>query len=75
VALAAIQGLYAQNQALQTENADLRQRLDGLEARLSALESGASVASPIQAGLLPSIGVLLVGGLGLWLVRHRKEGQ
>ena len=69
VALAAVQGLYAQNQALEVENAALRQRVDGLEARLSALEAKASseaAASPIQAGLLPGAilpwaGVLLAG--------------
>jgi hypothetical protein len=32
VALAAIQGLYAENEALAAENAALRARLDGLEA-------------------------------------------
>ena len=38
VALAAIQALYAQNQALEAENAALRQLLDSLEARVAALE-------------------------------------
>ncbi len=67
VALAAIQGLYAQNQVLQ-------QQVNELEARLSALESGGSGGLSIQAGLLPGAGMLLGGGLGLWLVR-RKEGR
>jgi hypothetical protein len=46
VALAAIQGLYAQNQEqaehiadLEAENADLQTQVDDLEARLSALEA------------------------------------
>lgn len=38
VALAAIQGLYAQHQELQQENMALRARLETLEARLAALE-------------------------------------
>ncbi len=39
VALSAIQGLYAQNQSLQAENASLRSALDDLEARVAALEA------------------------------------
>ncbi len=66
VALAAIQGLYTQNQALQ-------QQVNDLEARLSALESGNSAGLSVQAGLLPGASVLLAGILGLWLVRRREE--
>ncbi len=39
VALAAIQGLYIQNQELSAENATLWQQMDDLEARLAALEA------------------------------------
>jgi hypothetical protein len=76
VALAAIQGLYVQNQALETESAKLHQRIDALEARLSALEAQAaagSAASPIQANLLSGAGLFLAGSVGLWLVVRRKE--
>ena len=41
VALAAIQGLNAQNQALQAENAAMRSMLEDLEARVIALEAAA----------------------------------
>lgn len=71
VALAAIQGLYqvvqdkdAQITTLQTENAELKTRLDDLDQRLSALEA---LAAPSQAGVgLPAMlmGVVLLGGLG-----------
>jgi hypothetical protein len=78
VALAAIQGLYAQNQVLETENANLHQRVDDLEARLSALEaqvSGDPAASPVQVSLLPGAGLFLVGGVGLWLVHSRQHSE
>ena len=66
VALAAIQGLYAENQ-------ELRARLDTLESRLAALEG---------AGLLPLKGAgpmagLLLGGLavaGVVVVQRRAGG-
>jgi hypothetical protein len=68
VALAAIQELYAQNQALEAENVALRQRMDDLEGRVAALE--AAPGRPLQSGLLPGAGVLLAG-LGLvWLTRR-----
>ncbi len=75
VALAAIQGLYAQNQALSGRVEKLEEQNADLEARLSALESGGSGVSPVQAGLLPGAGVLLVGGLGLWLMRCKESGR
>lgn len=65
VALAAIQ-------ALAEENTALHQQVDDLEARVAALEAagGAAPARPLQSGLLPGAGVLLVG-LGLvWLSRR-----
>ncbi len=64
VALAAIQGLIA-------ENAALREQLGDMETRLSALEAeSASSASPWQRGLLPGAGLLLTGLV--WVTR--REG-
>ncbi len=72
VALAAIQGLYqvvqdkdAQIAALQTENAELKTRLDDLDQRLAALEA---LAVPSQAGLSVPVmlaGIVFAGGMGL----------
>jgi hypothetical protein len=86
VALAAIQGLYglsqdqaARIQALEEENAGLQQRLDDLEARVTALEGGAGT-SGASAGPLSSAmpaGWLLLGGLvvgGLVVVQRRRAG-
>jgi hypothetical protein len=68
VALAAIQGLYAQNQALEAENVALQQQVNDLEARVAALETAS--AQPLQSGFLPGAGVLLAG-LGLvWVIRQ-----
>jgi hypothetical protein len=64
VALAAIQELTA-------ENATLRERVDDLEARLSALESGGSATSPAQSGLLPGVSWLLVGAGLAWVIWRR----
>jgi hypothetical protein len=86
VALAAIQGLYelSQEQAaridvLETENADLQQRLDDLETRVTALEGGPGT-SGAAAGPLSGLtaGWLALGGLvvvaGLVLVQRRRPG-
>jgi len=59
VALAAIQGLYRQNQQLQAENADLKAQLTDIEQRLGALEGGGTQAS--AAGYLPYFAVALLG--------------
>jgi hypothetical protein len=77
VALAAIQGLYqlsqeqaARIQALETQKASLQQRLDGLEARVSALEGGTGAdAAVFQASSsgLPATWLVLGGGLALVL--------
>jgi hypothetical protein len=89
VALAAIQGLYQLSQeqagriqALETQNASLQQRLDNLEAMVSALEGGgdgeAAVSQASSSGL-PTAWLLLGGGLalvlgGLVVVQRRLAG-
>ncbi len=77
VALAAIQGLYAQNQELAAENAALRQRVDALEARLTALEQragNASVPAGIPFLLWPALGGLaLFGAVVYWRGKGRGE--
>jgi len=77
VALAAIQGLYQLSQeqgdriqALEEENTSLKQQLDGLEARVSALEDGtgpAAAVSQASSSGLPALWPLLGGGLMLAL--------
>jgi len=88
VALAAIQALYtlSQEQAarigtLEEENAGLQQRLDDLDARVTALEGGAPLDRGSSAGPLASImpgGWLLLGALlvlgGLVLAQRRLAG-
>ncbi len=83
VALAAIQGLYAHTQeqagriaALEAERSTQQQRLDGLEARLAALESGGSAPTSLLA-FLPWAGGTLAGlvvGLLLRRVRQPRTG-
>jgi hypothetical protein len=87
VALAAIQGLYAQNQdqtgriaELEGENAVLRSQVNalqqknaGFEARLAALERGGASPSPVFG--LPVW--LLLGGLvltGVVVLQRRRVG-
>jgi hypothetical protein len=65
VALAAVQGLYEQNQALQ-------QRVDDLEARLAAVETGSSGRA--AGSFLPWAGALLAGVGLAWVVRRRDAG-
>ncbi|MDQ7029064.1 MAG: tail fiber domain-containing protein [Ardenticatenia bacterium] len=81
VALAAIQGLYQQNQALEKdvkalreENAVLRSQLTELEARVEALEQaqGAGSTPQRQAGFPAWMGGLLLVGVGIvWTNRRR----
>jgi hypothetical protein len=78
VALAAIQGLYAlaqeqgaRIQALEEENASLNQRLDSLEARVSAVEGGTgadALVTRASSSGFPGTWVVLGGGLALVLV-------
>ncbi len=84
VALAAIQALYAENQALKAENASQQEQIDtlrkqnaSLDARLTALEAAAG--KPVAAGArLPVPWLLLAGGLvvagGSWAARRRTGG-
>jgi hypothetical protein len=75
VALAAIQGLYTQNQELAAENASQQAQIENLEARLAALERGG--VSRSSAFGLPTW--LLLGGLvlvgGVVLQRRRAGGD
>ncbi len=75
VALAAIQGLYAQNRelaarnaALEAENAAQQAQLDALTARLEALEKRTVTPKTL---FWPG---LFLGGLGLGWVVRRQEG-
>jgi hypothetical protein len=84
VALAAIQGLYQQNQALEAENDELSARVDDLETRLEALEhefdtapetaatTGAS-ASTLRSPLLPGAGMLVAAVVVVWGVRRKGD--
>ena len=64
VALAAIQALYAENQALKAENTSQQHQIDAFEARLTELEmTSYATANPRtwQVGLLSGLGLLVVG--------------
>jgi hypothetical protein len=81
VALAAIQGLAAENAALRAEVEALAQQNAEFEARLSALEAGkAAPANPLGANPLLWSGGLLVAVAGVWsfgrerLAKARGEG-
>jgi hypothetical protein len=71
VALAAIQGLYAKNRALEAENAALQTRVDDLETRLTALECG---GTPQPASTLTTWWPLagLVALAGIVVARRRR---
>jgi hypothetical protein len=80
VALAAIQGLYAKNQALETEvstlkteNATLKKDMSDLEARVAALERG---GTPQAVSTLttwwPLAGVVVIAGIVV-AQRRRQE--
>lgn len=83
VALAAIQGLYAQNreqaaqiEALEARMAELEAQNAELEARLAALEAqanGPARSRHLQGSLLPGAGALLLGLGTIWMTQ-RKGG-
>lgn len=79
VALAAIQGLYAENQELKAEVAKQAEELEDLESRLSALEQAVISGNPAQNTKNYQVpwffgaGVLLVGGI--WISRNRFGGN
>jgi hypothetical protein len=72
VALAAIQGLYAENQ-------NLKAQIDDLEARLTALEQGSQTAETGQIQLsLQSPWALILGMAamgGIWIFQRRQGGE
>ena len=80
VALAAIQGLYEIVQGLEAENASLQQRLDDLDARVTALEAGAGTSAASAGSDFPGLSpwwLALLGGLvvvGLVLAQRRLAG-
>jgi hypothetical protein len=73
VALAAIQGLEAENAALQAQVEALAQQNAEFEARLSALEAGHPARVPV-AGSLWWAGGLLLAVAGMWSLGRRRQG-
>ncbi len=74
VALAAIQGLYQQNQELKSQNADLTARLSKLEQNTTASNPPAQSEPFNVSTLLSAMALILVGGM--WLQQRRsKRGQ
>jgi hypothetical protein len=79
VALAAIQGLYAENQELYAENQELRAQVNDLESRLTTLEGVITASNPDQMRVSTpfhwvfGIGLCFVGGT--WVIHRRKEGE
>jgi trimeric autotransporter adhesin len=72
VALAAIQGLYAENQALKAQVAELDARLSALEAATGRGRS--PEAGPGLPGLWLVAGGLVVGAGSAWAARRRPGG-
>ena len=72
VALAAAQGLYAENQELKAEITNQQEQLNDLAARLSALEAGHKTNSdPFSLSWLLGFG-LLVPAAGVWYLRRER---
>lgn len=75
VALAAVQGLYAENQELRAELETLQQEQANLEARLDALEAGQTSGANAASIPLPwMMGVGLAAVAGVWVVRRPRGG-
>jgi hypothetical protein len=75
VALAAAQGLYAENQELKQENAGQQEQINDLEARLSALEAGlngSAVRSNLPISWAFALGLVVMGGV--WVTRRKQDG-
>jgi hypothetical protein len=73
VALAAIQGLYAENQALKADNAKQKAQIADLETRLAAIEArvnGGSLATSALSGW-GTFGLALLGLAVGWVVTRR----
>ena len=74
VALAAAQGLYAENQELKEKLANQQEQLNDLASRLSALETGQKT----DAGSFPQAWLLgfglLVPAAGVWYLRQERRG-
>ena len=76
VAMAAIQGLYAENQALKAQVASLQQQNADLDARLTALEEAGPPGQPKGQSRVPALW-LFAGGLvvaGGTLAARRRSG-
>ena len=78
VALAAVQGLYTENQELKAEVANQAEQIEDLEARLDRLEQAVNNGTPLQnSSALPypwllGAGLLITGSV--WLSRRRIGG-
>ena len=78
VALAAIQGLHAQNQVLEAEKTELRINVDQLTARVEALEhaigtrSPGAASAPVESTILPGAGIIALATALVW--GRRREG-
>jgi hypothetical protein len=77
VALAAIQGLYQQNQQLQAENEALKTQLTDIEARLAALEDRPETSAVYEVFSSLIYRIIALAGLGLVVVGawRRKAGR
>ena len=78
IALAAIQGLIAENQDLKAQVSTLEQDYESLEARLAKLEEKAGSGSAAQWGAGLSLPGVLVAGViacsGIWVYNRRQGG-
>jgi hypothetical protein len=79
VALAAIQGLYAENQRLKAENATQDAQIEDLVTRLIALELVVKTDDPAQSSVSLSLTWLLVVGLaltgGTWMAPRQRRNH